>query len=272
MAGVGTPGVILPPGASPHGYALRPSDARLLGDADIVVWVGPALTPWLADPIDALAAGARRVTLQDAPGVQTLPVRSGGPFEADEHDHETGSHGHDEHGHDLSVDGHLWLDPDNAIAAARAIAAALSEADPANAAAYAANAEAFAAETETQKRHIAERLAPLRNRPFLVFHDAYQYFEHRFDFPAAASIVLQDGVAPGAGRVAETRARVRDAGIVCAFSESEFEPGLLTTVTEGSAARTGTLDGLGVGIPPGPGLYPALLDRLVDSFEMCLAD
>jgi zinc transport system substrate-binding protein len=269
MQGIGEPGLIVPPGASPHGYALRPSEARLLQDAALVVWVGPDLTPWLADPIDALAPDATLVTLQDAPGMTLLPIRAGGLFEADEHEEEHAEAGHEAE-HAGGHDGHLWLDPDNAAAAARAIAAALAVADPANAGAYAANAEGFAAETAAQAGAIAARLEPLRGKPFIVFHDAYQYFEHAFDFPAAGSIALQDGVTPGTARVAGIRDRVRGESIVCAFSEPEFEPKLIATVIEGTAARTGVLDGIGAALPPGPGLYPALLDGIADGLAACL--
>ena len=272
MAGVGEPGLILPPGASPHGYALRPSEARLLQDADLVVWIGPTLTPWLADPIATLAPEATLVTLATVPGVETLPIRAGGPFEAHEHDHDDE---HDHEAHDRippeAIDGHLWLDPDNAVAMARAIAAVLGEADPANAAAYGANAEAFAAETEARAAAIEARVAPLRGRPFIVFHDGYQYFEHRFDLPAAGSIALHDGDAPGTARIAAIRERVIADGVVCAFAEPEFPPALLGTVIEGTPARAGRLDGIGAGLTPGPGLYPALLDSLVDGLEACLA-
>lgn len=288
MAGIGEPGLIVAPGASPHEYALRPSEARLLQDAAIVVWVGPDLTPWLADPLDSLAPKAVRVTLSDAPGVETLPIRADGPFEPDVHNHghddghgEGDDHGHDaaghhDHDHEAEAhdgaahDGHLWLDPDNAIAAADAIATALAAADPANAAAYTANAAAFAADTRAQEARIAAAVQPLRGKPFIVFHDAYQYFEHRFDLPAAGSIALQDGVPPGTARVAALKARVRDEGIVCAFAEPEFEPKLIATVIEGTPAHTGTLDGIGAALPPGPGLYPALLDGLVTNLTACL--
>jgi len=288
MADIGEPGLILPPGASPHGYALRPSEAQLLQDADLVVWIGPTLTPWLADPIATLAPQATLVTLAEAPDLETLPIRAGGPFEADEHeeehdhehadeahDHEAEEHAEEAHDHDATVppeaiDGHLWLDPDNAIAMARAIAAALGEADPANAAAYAANAEAFAAETTAQAATIEARLAPLRGRPFIVFHDGYQYFEHSFDLPAAGSIALHDGDAPGTARIAAIRDRVIADGVVCAFAEPEFAPALLETVIEGTPARAGRLDGIGASLTPGPDLYPALLDGLADGLEACL--
>jgi zinc transport system substrate-binding protein len=267
MADLGEPGLILQPGASPHGYALRPSEARLLQDADLVVWVGPALTPWLADPIATLAPQATLLTLAEATGVETLPIRAGGPFDAHAH----GEHEHAEAELSPAIDGHIWLDPDNAVAMARAIAAALGEADPANAAAFAANAEAFAAETAARSAAIEARIAPLRGRPFIVFHDGYQYFEHRFDLPAAGSIALHDGDAPGTARIAAIRDRVIADGVVCAFAEPEFAPALLETVIEGTAARAGRLDGIGAGLAPGPDLYPALLDGLVDGLEACLA-
>ncbi|HVH01501.1 MAG TPA: zinc ABC transporter substrate-binding protein [Amaricoccus sp.] len=268
MDGVGEPGLILPPGASPHGHALRPSEARLLQQADLVVWVGPALTPWLADPIATLAPQATLLTLAEAPGVTTLPLRAGGPFEAHADDD---AHSGQPDAAAPAIDGHLWLDPANAVAAARAIAAALAAADPPNAAAYAANADGFAAESAALSQALDARLAPLRGRPFIVFHDGYQYFEHAFGLPAAGSVALHDGDAPGTARVAAIRDRVRGEGVVCAFAEPEFEPRLLATAVEGSPARLGELDGLGTGIAPGPDLYPALLRGLADGLEACLA-
>lgn len=273
MQGLGEPGVILPPGASPHGYSLRPSEARRLAEADLVVWTGPDLTPWLADPIAALAPEARLLTLEDAPGVTTLPVRVDGPFEPEAEEAHGDDNDHADHDHAPGAhDGHLWLDPENAVASARAIAATLGALDPADAATYTANAEAFAAETADLSARISAELAPVRGRPYLVFHDAYQYFERSFDIPAAGSVALQDGVAPGTARVAALRDRVRDEGIVCAFAEPEFEPKLLATVIEGSLARTGVIDNLGTTLTPGPTLYPALLQQVADSLVSCLGE
>ncbi|HET9067882.1 MAG TPA: zinc ABC transporter substrate-binding protein, partial [Amaricoccus sp.] len=279
MAGMGDPDVLLPPGASPHGHSLRPSDARRLAAADLVVWVGPALTPWLAGPIETLAPQATVLELEEAPGVTLLPIRADVAFEAHvhadgeeghehEHEHEQGDGEDHDHGH--AHDGHLWLDPANAVAAARAVAAALGEIDPAGASGYAANAEAFAGETATLERRIAAELAPVRGRPYLVFHDAYQYFERSFDLPAAGSVALQEGVAPGAARVAALRERVRQGGVVCAFTEPQFEPRLLATILEDSDVRTGVLDPIGASLEPGPGLYPALLSDLAASLATCL--
>ena len=264
MAGVGAPELIVAPGASEHDYALRPSEAALLQAADIVIWVGPTLTPWLAGPIAALAPDATLVTLEETTGVATLPIRGGGPFEphadADEPAPAAGA-----------PDGHLWLDPANAAAAAAAIAATLAKADPANAAAYTANAAAFTTELASLTAALDAELAPVRGKPFIVFHDAYQYFEHRFAIPAAGSVALHDAVAPGTARVAAIRDRVRDAHVVCAFTEPQFEPKLLATLIEGTDVRTGVLDPLGASLTPGPALYPALLQALTDSLAACLA-
>lgn len=281
MQGVGEPAVILPPGADPHSYAMRPSDAARLGDADLVVWVGPDLTHWLAGPIDSLAPSAVKLELEDAPGIETLPIRADGPFEPDEHDHgdehgEDHDHDHADHDHgdhdhgDGPRDGHLWLDPANAAAAARDVAAELGTLDPANAATYSANAERFATEMTALTSEVEAELAPLRGKPFLVFHDAYQYYEHAFDLPAAGSVALQDGVEPGPARIAAIRQRVADGGIVCAFTEPEFSPKIMRTITEGTELRTGTLDHLGAGLTPGPELYPAVIRGLAHDLAACL--
>ncbi|MBP7241636.1 zinc ABC transporter substrate-binding protein [Amaricoccus sp.] len=285
MGDLGAPDLLVPPGTPEHDAALRPSDAAALDAADVVVWVGPGLTPWLEGPLDALAPGAVRVTLLDAPGLRLLPRRSGGTFEAHVHGHEDehdaqghDAHGHDEHGHDehghedeAGADPHVWLDPENAAVIATTVAEALAAADPANAAEYRANAAAFGAETAALTARLATGLAAAQGRTFVVFHDAYRYFEHRFGFAAAGAISANDAAPPSAARIAEIRALVVDAGAICVFSEPQFDQGLVATVIEGTPARAGVLDPLGVGVEPGPGLYPALLARLAGGMIGCLA-
>jgi zinc transport system substrate-binding protein len=277
MEGVGSPDVLLPPGASPHGYALRPSDAARLEAADVVVWVGPALTPWLADPLDSLAGSATRVTALDLPGLTLLRVRAGGPFDAHDHDHAEAEHDHDHdhaeagHDHAADIDAHVWLDPLNARAIAAGVAAALGEIDPANAAAYAANAEAFAEEIDGLVTEVAAVTDSLEDRAFVVFHDGYQYFETRFALPAAGSIALHDADQPSPARMAEIQARIRDAGVTCVFAEPQFPEGLVATATEGSAARAGVLDPVGADLEAGPAFYPALIRGLADDLAACLA-
>jgi zinc transport system substrate-binding protein len=302
MAGIGEPSLIVPPGASPHGYALRPSDAAALEAADLVVWVGPSLSPWLEGPLDALAPDAARLALAEADGVRLLPVRAGGPFEAhehgDEHDHDHGDedhadhdghdhsethdhdhgtaeaddHGHDDHAHaEGAVDPHLWLDPRNGVAIAAAVADALAAVDPDNAAAYTLNAAGFATEMDALGAELEAALAPLAGKGYFVFHDAYAYFEDRFGLPAAGSIALGDAEAPAASRVREIGDRIASEEIVCVFAEPQFEPKLIETVIEGSAARKGMLDPIGAALPPGADLYPALLRGLATDLAACLA-
>ena len=292
MAGVGAPSLIVPPGASPHGYALRPSEAAALERADVVFWVGAALTPWLEGAIDALAGDAAAVELRDAPGVALLPLREGATFAphehgaeedhdhaaeaaAVEHDHEHaaeaaaqgGDHAHDHAGYDE----HLWLDPENAKAWLNVMAEALSAADPANAAIYAANASAGRAELDALSAETAATLAPVQGRPFVVFHDAYQYFEARFGVPAAGAVTLSDATAPSAARVAEIRAVMERLGAACVFAEPQFSTGVVDVIAEGTGARVGVLDPLGAALPPGPALYADLLRGLAGAMADCLA-
>ncbi|MDQ0317311.1 zinc ABC transporter substrate-binding protein [Amorphus orientalis] len=313
MQGVGEPSLILPPGASPHGYAMRPSEAARLSDADMVFWVGPELTPWLERSIDSLAADATSVALIDAPGTRTLSFREGATFEPHDHDH--GDHGHDEehgheahdhehgedhaqeadhghgdehshgdqhgnehgdehaeaHGHDHEgFDPHAWLSPDNARVWLDVIAEKLAEADPENAATYRENAEKGKHGLDTLTAQIDGRLAPVRGEPFVVFHDAYHYFEESFDIEATAAVSLSDASTPGPARVEEVRDRIRDVDAVCVFTEPQFPSSLVDTVVEGTAARTGTLDPIGVDLEPGPALYGALLNGLADNMVACL--
>lgn len=270
MEGVGVPDLVLPPGASPHGHAMRPSEAAALEAADLVFWVGPSLTPWLEGPLGAVADDARIVALLDAGGTHRLPFREAGDFDAaDAHGDHAEAHGDD---HDLGAGGtdpHAWLDPGNGKAWLGVIADALAEADPENAARYRANAEAGVAEIDARAAGIDAALEPLRATPFLVFHDATQYFEAHFGLHAAGALSLGDGVAPGPATVARIRDTVATAGIACLFTEPGVSPGLVEAVLAGSDARAVALDPLGRDIAPGPGFYDALLAALGTAFAAC---
>ncbi|TMM54074.1 zinc ABC transporter substrate-binding protein [Sulfitobacter sabulilitoris] len=268
MAGVGTPDLVVPPGASPHGHAMRPSEARALSRADLVIWIGPALTPWLQGPIDTLAQGADRLTLLEAPGTILLPFREGAAFEADDHDHD---HGHDETTHqEEASDPHAWLDPRNASVWLEAIAARLSALDPAHAATYRANAASAQADLDALEAEIAALLTPLQGRPFVVFHDAYHYFEARFGTEAVAALSLGDASDPGPAHLDEVRDAIARSGVTCAFVEPQVNTGLIDAVAEGQAVRIATLDPLGLDSPPGPGFYPALLRGMARAMADCL--
>lgn len=282
------PDLIVRPGASPHGYALRPSDAQALQDADAVIWIGPQLTPWLGASLDTLAPDAIRVSLMDIDGSRVLPVREDNVFrEGDSHghddqghdehshdDHGHVDHGHDdEHGHDHSGDDpHLWLSPDNAIVWIGEIAQRLSTLDPENAADYAARAQTARDEIRAAVADATALLGPLADKPFVVYHDAYQYFEASFGLTTAGSLALSDAAPPSAARIAEIRDLVAQGGIVCAFSEPQFDPGLIESVFGGKTdVRVAVLDPLGTDLDAGAGLYPALIRSLAQRMADCLS-
>lgn len=271
MGDVATPGLIVKGSASPHNYSLRPSDAAALESADIVFWTGHGMELFLADALDTLSTNARVVELAEAPGIALLPVREGGAFEAhshgDDHDHD---HDHD-HGHDHDEgDMHFWLDPENAKLMVTEIAAVLGAADPDNAATYQANAEAELVRLDALTEELGETLAAVEGKPFIVFHDAYQYFETRFGLEVAGTVTVSPEAMPGAARIDELRAKVAELGATCVFAEPNFEPAIVRTIVEGTEAKAGVLDPEGAALTEGPDLYPELLRGLANGLVDCL--
>ena len=272
MAGVGEPHLVIRGYSSPHTFTMRPSDAKALEDAHIVFMIGDTMETALAGPVDSLAEDARVVRLVDTPGLVRRPLRDGGAFEDhadDDHGHSHG-HGHDDQD-DVSYDMHVWLDPINGWTLARAIASALAEVDPANAATYDANVDALLHRLEDLTGEIAQEVAPARSVPFIVFHDGYRYFEDRFGLTAAGSVVISPDRAPGARRISELQDKVQELGVVCVFDEPQFDKRIVRTVTEGSGVKASTVDPLGASIEDGPELYFALLRNMATSFKDCLA-
>jgi zinc transport system substrate-binding protein len=263
MAGIGEPALVVAGGSSPHVYSLRPSDARKLESAQLVFWVGPILEGFLAKPLASLAGKAEIVELDRAAGVTLLPAREGGDWEEDEHDHQHAASA-------VEQDGHLWLDPDNAKAIVRLAQARLAARDPANAPRYASNAAAVEQRLDALDAGLRQRLAPLRGRPFVVFHDAYQYLERRYGLAAIGSITVSPEHLPGAQRVQAIHAKVGRLAAACVFSEPQFEPRLVQTVIDGTTARTATLDPEGAALPAGPELYFTLMINLADALATCL--
>ncbi|MCG3268361.1 zinc ABC transporter substrate-binding protein [Yoonia sp. I 8.24] len=187
----------------------------------------------------------------------------------DEHEEEHDGHDdHDDHGHGAH-DPHAWLSPNNAMNWLNVIAGQLSAADPENAGEYFANAAAGRAEIEAVIGEVNATLAPVRGEKFIVFHDAYQYFENDFDFPAAGAISIGDASDPSPARIAEIQARVADEGIDCVLAEPQFNPGLVATVLEGSQAHTGIIDPLGADLELGADFYPQLIKNLAASLAAC---
>jgi zinc transport system substrate-binding protein len=271
MAGVGEPSLIVKGAASPHTYAMRPADAKALSEADVVFWAGEGLENFLEKPLSALAGKARVVTLMAEPGLRLLPTREGGLWEESGETHDHGAEAHDEHEHEHGAyDGHIWLDPQNAKFIADRAVAVLSESDPANAAGYAANGRKLGARLDTLDGELRGRLDPIRSRPYVVFHDAYHYFEDRYGLNAVGAITVSPDRRPSARRLSEIRAHIRKADAACVFAEPQFEPTLVRTVVEGTGAGTGVLDPEGANLPDGPDLYFNLMRANAEALAACL--
>ncbi|CCQ74553.1 zinc ABC transporter substrate-binding protein [Magnetospira sp. QH-2] len=271
MAGVAEPGLLIDGEASPHGTSLRPSQARALRHADLIFWVGPDLEQVLEKPIAALSDEARVFALEETPGLTLFGFR-GAKEDHEEAAHE--EHGHDEHGHDDhghgETDLHIWLDPMNAQALAHHVADILSAADPAHGATYKSNAARLAKQLEALGAELAATLKPIQARPFMVFHDAYRYFEERYGLQMVGSMTISPHSPPGARHVMEVRDKLKALGNTCLFSEPQFEPRLVHRIIKGTKALTGALDPLGADIEAGPDHYFKLLRGLADSFRRCL--
>jgi len=268
MGDLGAPALIVPPGASPHGYAMRPSQAAALDRADLVVWMGQTLTPWMAGSVESLAGDAVSVVLLDEPKTRLLAVREGATFadkdHADEDAQGEGGAMPDDHG---AGDPHAWLDPDNAMIWAELIAGKLAGIDPENAAVYSDNAKAFVNEINVLKGEIDAMLNPVRGRPFVVFHDAYHYFENRFDIEAAGAVAASDAASPSAARVSEVRSVIARLGAVCALTEPQFNPAILASI---GAAQLGEVDPIGVSLTPGRDQYGTMLTNMATAIANCL--
>lgn len=337
MDGVGTPDVLIPQGASPHGFSLRPSQARALSDADLVVTMGENLSSWLPEAMRSLAPDVQYLDLLDAPGATLLAFRESVLFDdagqahkdhehdadaddghdghdhaehdlahdaahahEDKHDHNhDDDHGHaehaqeehghddahgdekahdhgDDHGHDHAhdhsgVDPHAWLDPDNAALWLGVIAAQLSAQDPANAATYAANAAAAQQELAALDIELQSQLAPVQDVAFVVFHDAYHYFEDHYGLSSAGALRLSDAASPGARSVAMLKDRVAAGDVACVFSEPQFDADLVGVVADRTGLRVSVLDPLGAHLEPGAGFYAALMRDMAGQISDCLS-
>jgi len=276
MGDTGTPDLLVKGAGSPHTYSLRPSEARMLEEAKVVFWVGDKLETFLAKPLQSLAANATVVTLSETPGLTLLDVREGGAFEHHDHDHEPhDGHDHDgddDHDHDHgSKDMHLWLDPENARVIVKEVAKTLSKTDPSNASTYEQNAEAVDQRLATLIEETKAGLARVKDKRFIVFHDAYHYFEDRFELQPAGSISVNPEAPPSAQRVKEIQERIAEVDAACVFAEPQFEPRIVTVVTEGANAKAGQLDPLGANLDDGPNLYFDLIRNRATSFASCMA-
>ena len=276
MEGVGKPNLLIPAEASPHQYTLRPSQAKALSGSKVVFWIGESLTPWLEKALENVASSAHRVEILEIEGTITHAFREGASFESHNHgedeaheeeDHHEDAHHEDEH---HGKDPHAWLDPQNAKHWVNSIRDTLSKQDPANASIYSRNAAKATASIDTLIQSTRNKIDDLGDPQFIVFHDAYQYFEKRFGISAAGAISLGDAEDPSPARVEEIRETVQKLGVTCVFTEPQYNPGLVKNVFEGTSVSTiGVMDPLGASIPPGSEHYQALIQGMVKSLIKC---
>lgn len=265
MQGVAEPQLLIKTGGSPHGYALRPSEAKSLAKADLVVWVGPALESFLEKPLSTLGRKAHQLELSQVLRDQLLPAREGGSW--DEHIHDAGHADHpaEVHHDDKEMNPHLWLSPLMAQQIVAQIAMSLNEIDPAHQAVYQRNAAQLLQRLAQLHQQLTSKLTPVKGVPYIVFHDAYQYFESTYGMNAVGSISIDPERKPGVKRIIEIRHKIKALNARCVFREPQFEPRLVATIIEGTGAQTGILDPLGAELPVGPESYFQLLNNLADN-------
>jgi zinc transport system substrate-binding protein len=241
MDGVGKPALLLPAGATPHSYSLRPSDARKLARADLVIRVGPGLETFLTKPLANIAKRARVITLM-----------------------------RDSHG-DHKSDPHIWLDPDQARRIVRQVTVAIRRLDPENSGSYDANARKILARIVRLDMAIATKLEPVRATPYIVFHDGYRHFERHFGLNHVAAIAVSPELKPGARRLRKIRDMIRAKSVKCVFTEPQFSPALARALTRDTDTRIAKLDPLGANIPPGPDAWFKIMRGLAASLRRCLS-
>lgn len=268
MKGVGEPALLVGGAASEHTYALKPSDARLLKDAALVVLVDTSHETFLAKPLKG--RDKAMLAMADLPGATILEVREGGVWES--HGHKEHKHAKHDHGHEHGerMDGHVWLDPANAKLLVGALAQRLGALDPANAATYAANAAVTTTRLDEMDARLRARLAPMAGKPYVVFHDAYQYFEARYGLSPAGAITIDPDRPVAPKRLAALRDRLRQAGATCVFREPQFPAPVVETLAQSANAAIGVLDPQGAALPPGPDQYFQLMDGMAEALVGCL--
>ncbi len=263
MDGVGQPELLLSPAVSVHDIHLKPSDFRKLSQADIVFWGGSALEAGLEKALNAAGKKGRSVSVLADDRLTVLQVRE------ENHHHDREHEKDDEHDHD-KTDGHYWLMPENMMAVAESAAEKLSAFDPDNAAIYEKNAAKVKAEIAFLKGNGRKILECCKEKPYVVFHDAYQYFEKSFGLTPLGALFADPHHAAGAGRISDVREKIRRSGSVCLFSEPQFSDKKLKAAAEGLSVSFGRLDPSGASSVAGKTFYFELMDNLIRSFAECL--
>ena len=271
MQGVSEPALLLNGNNSPHTYSLRPSAAVKLQNADLVFWGGENLEGFLAKPIHSLAAGARVVSFEDTPGLILWPVRSVKEWQKLDPDSENDQdHLKKQEIHRLpGNDPHIWLDPLNAQKITQNLVQILSEFDPENAQTYHSNGKKTILRLSDLNIQLETKMSSVSSKSYIVFHDAYQYFEKRYQLNPIASVTASSGTSISVGRLIDIRKKIKIKKVLCIFTEPQFSSKLVKTVISGTAVIKGILDPIGTNISPGPEMYFTLLNNISHSISTC---
>ena len=295
MEGLGKPSLIIEGTNNPHNFVLKPSHAKLLEEADIVFWIGEDLEAFMEKPLKSLAGDAKKISFMELAAIEKLKFREENIFEHDDHDdhdehdehdgHDDEHDEHDEHdghddehdGHDDEHDGHnhgeydahLWLDPSNAIEMVLEISHELSELDPENKDKYKANANKTIVGLDKLINDVNKSLSKDVKYKYIVFHDAYQYFEKRFDITSAGALTLNPDVLPGAQQIKDIQKLIKEKNIKCIFSEPQYNPKIIETLANDTNITTGIMDPLGAYLDKGIPMYNELIMNISDSVKQC---
>ena len=274
MDGIGKPDLIVDGYNSPHNFSLKPSHAKMLANADLVIWIGEDLETFLEKPLSTIAKKAKKIEVMDIRGVQKLEFREKNIFEEhddhkghDDHkDDHTKKDGHEEHGHGTH-DPHIWLDPINAKIIIKEITNQLVKLDTKNSSIYKSNSKKALADIDKLVKNIKKDLN--KDLRFVVFHDAYQYFENRFNIQVLGALTVNTDVIPGAEQLSEIREVIEHEKVNCLFSEPQFNPSIIKSIAKDTKIKTGILDPLGAKLDKGKNLYFDLLNDMASSFKGC---
>ena len=267
MDGVGKPDLIVDGYASPHGFAMKPSHAKMLQEADLIFWVGEDLEAFLEKPLKSIAKKAEKIELMATKNLNVLKFRERNIFDEHGHDdHAKKKDDHDEHHHG-EFDPHIWLDPINAKAILNEMVEHLIENDAANASIYKKNLDKALNELDKLTMNVMTDLN--KSTASIVFHDAYQYFEERFNVNVLGAFTVNTDVMPGAEQLKEIREIIEHDNVSCVFSEPQFNPDIINAVAKDMNIKTGVLDPLGATLNPGKGLYFDLIKNMSSSFKGC---
>lgn len=273
---------LIPPEISPHEFRLKPSDVRILQNSNIVFYISSHLETGIVKMFKNLPKNIKTINLMEETGIDHLSIRDNEAWELHDHDdhdkhdakdekHDAKDEKHDDHDkHDTKDDIHIWLDPDNAIKIVRKINKELSLFFPKNAMIYNDNSSKLINEIESLKIELKKELLPIKDKPYIVFHDAYQYFERAFELNAIGSIALENDVASSPKQISFIKDKILKSQATCVFQEPQFDSKLVNTVVEGTKARIGILDPIGVNILEKENFYLQLLRNMSKSLKKCL--